>query len=178
MLITTTDYKAALFNYQVVKHASMTMVGRLTRSRRIYDLGEKNTTMESSNQGKKDEKEDEKLTLQKLIKASKYKVVKQLAKTPTQILLMSLLTSSDVYYEALFKVLKEVKGPQSVSESALGHIVDSVFAMDQITFLSKEVDEEGGHHTKALFIVVMYNDKIVLQVLTTGHPLMYAHWPP
>ena len=37
--------------------------------------------------------------------------------------------------------------------------------MDQITFSSEEMEEEGEQHTKALFIVVKCNDKIVSWVL-------------
>ena len=80
---------------------------------------------------------------------------------PTQISLISLLISSNAHREALFKFLKEVKVPQGVTEATLGHIMNLIFIIDQITFSSDEIEEEGGHHTKALFIVVKCNDKIV-----------------
>ena len=39
--ITTANYKAAPFDYQVVNQASMTMVGGITRSGQVYDQNKK-----------------------------------------------------------------------------------------------------------------------------------------
>ena len=161
--IPTVNYKAAPFNYQEVNSTSIKIVGGLTRSGRIYDPKEKDMTIESSHQSKADEKEGERLT--RLMKASEYKIAEQLARTPAQISLMSLLISSEAHREALFKVLKEVRVPQGVAETTLEHIVSSIFAMDQITFSSDEMEEGGEQHTKALFIVVKCNSKIVSRVL-------------
>ena len=100
-----------------------------------------------------------------MMKANEFKVIEQLAKTPAQISLMSLLISSDVHREALFKILKGIKVPEGVTESALENIVNSVFAAEQISFSSEELGEEDKQHTRALFIVVKCNDKIVSRVL-------------
>ena len=119
------------------------MVGGLTRSGRIYDPSIKITTMGVPEQGKKEQKgDDEKTALAKMMKASEFKVVEQLAKTPAQISLMSLLISSDVHREALFKILKEIKVPEGVTEGALENIVNSIFAAEQISFSSEELGEE------------------------------------
>ena len=99
------------------------------------------------------------------MKTSEFKVVEQLAKTLAQISLMSLLISSDIHRKALFKVLKEVKIPEGVSEETLGHIISSVFASNQISFSYEELGEDGIQHNKALFIVVKSSNKIISRVL-------------
>ena len=160
--IATTNYKAAPFDYQAVNQTSMAMVGGLTRSGRVYDQNKKEVP-----EGSRSEKEEngEHATLIKLMKASEYKVVEQMAKIPAQISLMSLLLTSDHHREMLFKVLKEVKVPEGISTDKLGHVVNSVFTLDQISFSPEELGEEGTQHTKPLFIVVKCHEKIVSRVL-------------
>ena len=62
----------------------------------------------SPDQGKKkwEGRRGERITCQK---DSEYKLIEQLAKTPAQISLMSLLVNLDIHQEALFKALKEAK---------------------------------------------------------------------
>ena len=78
---------------------------------------------------------------------------------------MSLLISSDIDREALFKVLKEVKIPEGVSKETLGQIISSVFANNLTSFSSEELGEDGTQHNKALFIVVKSSNKIISRVL-------------
>ena len=73
--------------------------------------------------------------------------------------------SSTTHHEALFKVLDEVKVPDSVSTNKLGLIVNSVFTMDHISFSPEELGEEGNQHTKPLFIVVKYRNMVIARVL-------------
>ena len=77
------------------------------------------------------------------MKASESKVVDQLAKVPAQISLMGLLLTSDLHREALIKVLKEVKVPEGIAVDKLGHVVNEVLALDQISFSPEELGEEG-----------------------------------
>ena len=165
--ITTANYKAAPFDYQVVNQASMTMVGGLTRSGRVYDQNKKEVPVRNQQQDPESGKEEngEHTALVKLMKASEYKVIEQMAKIPAQISLMSLLLTSDHHREMLFKILKEVKVPEGISTDKLGHMVNFVFALDQISFSPEELGEEGTQHTKPLFIVVKCHDKIISRVL-------------
>ena len=78
---------------------------------------------------------------------------------------MNLLINSEVYKEALFKALKEVKVPKAVSKEVLICIVNSIFTMDQISFSPEELEEANGQHTKALFIVAKCMGKIISRVL-------------
>ena len=167
MPITTANYKAAPFDYQVVNQASMTMVGGLTRSGRVYDQNKKEVPVRNQQQDPESGKEEngEHTALVKLMKASEYKVIEQMAKIPAQISLMSLLLTSDHHRETLFKILKEVKVPEGISTDKLGNLVNSVFALDQISFSPEELGEEGTQHTKPLFIVVKCHDKIISRVL-------------
>ena len=78
--IGVTEYKAAPFDYQAINHAAM--VGGLTRSNRIYDQTRKAPITNPLDQGRKNEKrEEEKASLVRMTKASKYKVVEQSTKT-------------------------------------------------------------------------------------------------
>ena len=101
----------------------------------------------------------------RVMKVSEYKIMDQLAKVPTQISLLGLLMSSTTHREALFKVLDEVKVPDNISTDKLGLIVNSMFAMDHISFSPEELAEQGNHHTKPLFIVVKYRSMVVARVL-------------
>ena len=76
--ITTTEYKAAPFNYQTINQVAI--VAGLTKSGRVYDHTGKAAAM--SREREDEMKEDEKMSFAKLIKASEYKVTEQLAQTP------------------------------------------------------------------------------------------------
>ena len=78
---------------------------------------------------------------------------------------MSLLLTSNHHRDILFKILKEVKVPEGISTNKLGHMVNSVFVLDQISFSPEELGDEGNQHTKPLFIVVKCYEKIVSWVL-------------
>ena len=165
--IATANYKAAPFDYQVVNQASTTMVGGLTRSGWVYDQNKKEVPERIQQQHPKSEREEgrEQAVLVRLMKASEYKVIEQMAKIPAQISLMSLLLTSDHHRETLFKILKEVKVPEGISTDKLGHVVNFVFSLDQISFSPEELGEEGTQHTKPLFIVVKCHAQIVSRVL-------------
>ena len=74
---------------------------------------------------------------------------------------MGLLLTSDLHREALIKVLNEVKFPEGIAVDKLGHVVNEVLTLDQISFSPEELGEEGIQHTKPLFIVVKCNEKLL-----------------
>mgnify|MGYP004583504257 CR=1 FL=1 len=69
-----------------------------------------------------------------MMKASEYRIANQLAKVPAQISLMGLLLTSDHHKDTLFKILKEIKVLKGIATDKLRHVVNSVFAIDQISF--------------------------------------------
>ena len=104
------------------------MVGGLTRSRRVYDQNKREAPKRTQQQHH--ELSEEHAALAKLMKTSGYKVIEQMAKISAQISLMSLLLTSDHHRHVLFKILKEVKVPEGISTDKLGHIVNSMLALD------------------------------------------------
>ena len=64
----------------------------------------------------------------KVIKNSKYSVIPQLNKLPTQISMLALLLSSEVHRNALLKVLKETRVPTSAIEFAFEGMVSTILA--------------------------------------------------
>ena len=78
---------------------------------------------------------------------------------------MGLLLTSDLHREALIKILKKVKVPKGIATDKLGHVVNEVLALDQISFSPEELGDEGIQHTKPLFIAVKCNEKLVSWVL-------------
>ena len=99
----------------------------MTRSGRVYDPSEeakrKALIEEASKkvmEGSEETEEKEQSTVKKVIKASEYKVMDQLAKVPAQNSLLGLLMSSATHRETLFTILNEVKVPESVSSDKLG----------------------------------------------------------
>ena len=64
----------------------------------------------------------------KVIRNSKYSVIQQLYKSPTQISILALLLSSDVHCTAFLKVLKETCVPTSATESAFEGMVSTMLA--------------------------------------------------
>ncbi|PKI58117.1 hypothetical protein CRG98_021496 [Punica granatum] len=63
--------------------------------------------------------EEEAEALMMIIKASEYKVVEQMGKSPTHISLLALLLGSEPHREALLKVLTVVYGPECRLSSRL-----------------------------------------------------------
>jgi len=173
--LTPDNYKAAPFDYSLVNQGPKKqplMIGGLTRSGRIYDLideAKRKTAVEEASKKVMEEsevvEEREQGIAKKVMKVSEYKIMDQLAKVPAQISLLGLLMSSAAHREVLFKVLDEVKVPDSVSTDKLGLIVNSVFTIDQISFSLEELGEEGNQHNKPLFIVVKCRNMVVARVL-------------
>ncbi|PKI48289.1 hypothetical protein CRG98_031319 [Punica granatum] len=82
----------------------------------------------------------------KIIKASEYKVVEQMGKSPAHISLLALLLGSEPHREALLKT------------------VGSIFS-NNISFLDDDLPSEGYAHSRALHIVCKCNNFVVGRVM-------------
>lgn len=85
---------------------------------------------------------------------------------------MGLLLTSDHYMDTLFKILKELKVPKGIAANKLGHVVNVVFTIDQISFSLEELADEGDQHMKHLFIMVRCNEKLVSRVVIDNGSLL------
>ncbi|PKI45847.1 hypothetical protein CRG98_033768 [Punica granatum] len=77
-----------------------------------------------------------------MIKASKYKVVEQMVKSPAQISLLALLLSSEPHWDALLKVLTAAQDPKETAPDRIEEIVNFIFS-NQISFADDELLSEG-----------------------------------
>ena len=87
-------------------------------------------------------------------------MIQQLNKSQTQISILALLLSSEVYHEALLKVLEETHIPTVLQTSFKG-VVSLVLATNRVSFPDDELPSEGRDHTLAMHIVVKCEDMIV-----------------
>ena len=87
-------------------------------------------------------------------------MIQQLNKSQTQISILALLLSSEVYREALLKVLEETHIP-TVLQTFFKGVVSLVLATNQVSFPDDELPSEGRDHTLAMHIVVKCEDMIV-----------------
>ncbi|PKI73237.1 hypothetical protein CRG98_006372 [Punica granatum] len=88
----------------------------------------------------------------KVIKASEYKVVEQIGKSPTHILLLVLFLSSEPHRNALLKVLTAAQVPKDTAPDRIEETVNSIFS-NQISLADDELPSEGQGHLQALHIV-------------------------
>ncbi|PKI73442.1 hypothetical protein CRG98_006150 [Punica granatum] len=64
----------------------------------------------------------------KIIKASEYKVVEQMAKSPTHISLLAFLLSSEPHREALLRILTAAQDPKGTSPDWIEETINSIFS--------------------------------------------------
>ncbi|PKI72720.1 hypothetical protein CRG98_006878 [Punica granatum] len=102
--------------------------------------------------------EEEAEAFMKIIKASEYKVVEQMAKSSAHISLLALLLGSEPHREALLRVLKEM--PPDRIEETVGFIFSNY-----ISFSDDELPFEGWLHSWALHIVCKCNNYIIGRVM-------------
>ena len=81
-------------------------------------------------------------------------MIQQLNKSPTKITILALLLSSEVYHEALLKVLEETHIPTGITDSSFRGMVSLVLATNHVSFLDNELPPEGRDHTLAMHIIV------------------------
>ncbi|PKI48905.1 hypothetical protein CRG98_030681 [Punica granatum] len=100
----------------------------------------------------------------KVIKASEYKVVEQMSKSPARISLLSLLLSSEPHRDALLKVLTAAQVLKKTTPERIEEIVSSIFS-NQISFSEDKIPSEGQGHLQALHIVCKCNNHVVGRVM-------------
>ncbi|PKI38547.1 hypothetical protein CRG98_041064 [Punica granatum] len=96
--------------------------------------------------------EEEAEAFMKVIKASEYKVVEQMAKSPAHISLLTLLLSSEPHQEALLRVLTEAQVPKEMPPDRIEETVGCIFS-NTISFSDDELPSEGWTHSRALHIM-------------------------
>ncbi|PKI60159.1 hypothetical protein CRG98_019447 [Punica granatum] len=79
----------------------------------------------------------------KIVKASEYKVVEQMAKSPAHISLLALLLGSEFHREALLRVLTAAQVPKETPPNRIKETIGSIFS-NTISFLDDELPSEGG----------------------------------
>ncbi|PKI51043.1 hypothetical protein CRG98_028568 [Punica granatum] len=88
--------------------------------------------------------EEEVEVFMKIIKASEYRVVEQMAKSPAHVSLLTLLLSSEPHREALLQVLTAVQVPKETPLDRIEATVSSIFS-NTISFSEDELPSEGKH---------------------------------
>ena len=91
-------------------------------------------------------------------------MIQQFNKSPTQLSILAMLLSSEVYHEDLLKVLKETRIPTNIIDSFKG-MVSLVLATNQASFSNDELPLEGKDYTLAMHIIFKCEDMIVARVL-------------
>ncbi|PKI71438.1 hypothetical protein CRG98_008175 [Punica granatum] len=100
----------------------------------------------------------------KIIKASEYKVVEQMAKSSAHISLLALLLGSEPHREALLRVLTAAQVPKETPCDRIEETVGSIFS-NSISFSDDELPSEGWAHWRALHIICKCNNYIIGRVM-------------
>uniref|UniRef100_A0A2N9FJ75 Uncharacterized protein n=1 Tax=Fagus sylvatica TaxID=28930 RepID=A0A2N9FJ75_FAGSY len=145
-------------------------LGGITRSGRCYTPEELEKRRKEAGKAVEDPAktkaaEEEAADFLRIIKSSEYSIVKQLSKMPSHISVLSLLLASESHRKALLKVLNEAYVPEDITGPSFENMVTSILVTNQLTFSDDELPPEGRGHTKALYISVKTNDRIVSRVL-------------
>ncbi|PKI61767.1 hypothetical protein CRG98_017817 [Punica granatum] len=148
---------------------SVTRSGRVYENPVIIDKGkapaaEVGAVPESTPFPSKRVTEEEAEAFMKIIKASEYKVVEQMAKSPAHISLLALLLSSEPHGEALLRVLTAAQVPRETPPDRIEETVGSIFS-NTISFSDDELPSEGWTHSRALHIVCKCNNYIIDRVM-------------
>jgi hypothetical protein len=145
-------------------------LGGITRSGRCYTPEELEKRRKEAGKTVEDPvktkaAEEEAADFLRIIKSSEYSIVKQLSKMPSHISVLSLLLASESHRKALLKVLNEAYVPEDITGPSFENMVTSILVTNQLTFSDDELPPEGRGHTKALYISVKTNDRVVSRVL-------------
>ena len=92
--------------------------------------------------------EEEAFNFLKMLKKSKYKVIKQLDKIPAQISILNPLLTSELHKEVLLKVLTETQVPKNIPVDKFTHVVEHVLASNWISFSDEDLTSEGWDTTR------------------------------
>ncbi|PKI71427.1 hypothetical protein CRG98_008178 [Punica granatum] len=126
----------------------------VTRSGRLYE------NPATADKGKAPAAAEEAEAFMKVIKASEYKVVEQMAKSSAHVSLLALLLSLEPHREALLRVLTAAQVPKGMSPDRMEETINSIFS-NTISFPDDELPSEGCAHSLALHIVYKCNNHIV-----------------
>jgi hypothetical protein len=145
-------------------------LGGITRSGRCYTPEELEKRRKEAGKAVEDPTktkaaEEEAADFLRIIKSSEYSIVKQLSKMPSHISVLSLLLASESHRKALLKVLNEAYVPEDITGPSFENMVTSILVTNQLTFSDDELPPEGRGHTKALYISIKTNDRVVSRVL-------------
>jgi hypothetical protein len=145
-------------------------LGGITRSGRCYTPEELEKRRKEAGKAVEDPTktkaaEEEAADFLRIIKSSEYSIVKQLSKMPSHISVLSLLLASESHRKALLKVLNEAYVPEDITGPSFENMVTSILVTNQLTFSDDELPPEGRGHTKALYVSVKTNDRVVSRVL-------------
>ncbi|PKI49574.1 hypothetical protein CRG98_030030 [Punica granatum] len=108
--------------------------------------------------------EEEAEAFMKIIKASEYKVVEQMGKSPAHISLLALLLGLEPRREALLKVLTAAQVLKETAPDLIAETVASIFS-NNISFSDDELPSKGWAHSRALHIVCKCNNFIIGRVM-------------
>ena len=75
------------------------------------------------------------------------------------------MLSSEVHYEALLKVLKEMYVPTGITHSSFEGMVLLVLAINRVSFLDDKLPPKGNDHTLTVHIAIKCEGVIVARVL-------------
>ncbi|XP_071912301.1 uncharacterized protein [Coffea arabica] len=155
-------------------------VAAITRSGRIVGepaVDEPSKAKENSAPTRPTVTEEEAFNFLRMLKKSKYRVIKQLDKMPAQISMLNLLLTSKLHREALLKVLNEAQVPKNIPVDKFTHVVENVLASNQISFSDEDLTSKEIGHNKALYISVCCNGKLLPRVLIdNGSALNICPW--
>ncbi|XP_031374128.1 uncharacterized protein LOC116188798 [Punica granatum] len=134
----------------------------VTRSGRVYEnpkatnkgkaLAMPEVAPEASSIPQKKVTKEKAEAFMKIIKASEYKVVEQMAKSPAHISLLALLLGSEPHREALLRVLTAAQIPKETAPERIEETISSIFS-NNISFSDDELPSEGWAHSRALHIM-------------------------
>ncbi|WMV13856.1 hypothetical protein MTR67_007241 [Solanum verrucosum] len=147
-----------------------TKTSGMTRSGRCYtpeELTRLRQSKESNVPPKRFVTEAEAKDFLRKIKASEYSIVDHLKKTNAQVLILSLLLTSDVHRNALLQILSGAYVPSETTSEALARMIEHVIDSHRISFDNEELPPEGCAHNKA-HITVKCRNMFVSKVLIDG----------
>ncbi|PKI60935.1 hypothetical protein CRG98_018681 [Punica granatum] len=100
----------------------------------------------------------------RVVKASEYKIVEQMAKSSAHFSLLALLLSSKPHREALLRVLTVAQVPKETPLDRIGETVSSIF-YNSISFSDDELLFEGWAHSQALHTICKCNNYVIGRVM-------------
>ena len=96
---------------------------------------------------------------------SHYDVLSHLGKTPTQISILELLTTSPIHKEILEKALVEFCVPKNINASQFTTMIGNHAAQQHLVFTDKYFQGPSPHHNMSLHIEVLIQQHKIKRVL-------------